>query len=54
MADKRRQEFVDEMNRIRQAIKRTDSEYLKRDYSKALKVMERELADYDRFMHAER
>lgn len=49
MADKRRQEFVDEMNRIRQAIQRTDSEYLKRDYSKALKVMERELADYDRF-----
>lgn len=48
--DKRRQEFVDEMKRIERAIYRTQSEHLKRDYSKALKAMKRELADYDRFM----
>lgn len=47
-------EFVDEMNRLEEAICKTNSEYLKRDYSKALKKMERELADYDRFMNAER
>lgn len=54
MADKRRQEFVDEMERLKRAIYRTRSEHLKRDYSKALKDMKRELADYDRFMSTER
>ena len=54
MADKRRQEFVDEMNRLEQAICNTHSEYLKRDYSKTLKKMKRELAEYDRFMNSER
>lgn len=54
MVDKRRQEFVDEMNRLEQAIYKTDSEYLKRDYSKALKKMKRELAQYDKFMNGKR
>ena len=54
MADKRRQEFVDEMERLKQAIRKTHSEYLKKDYIKALKTMKRELTDYDRFMSEKR
>lgn len=40
---------IAEMNRLREAIKKTNSEYLKADYSKALKRMKRELREYRRF-----
>lgn len=42
-------EYVAETNRLRKAIKKTNSEYLKADYSKALKRMKRELREYRRF-----
>ena len=44
-----REEFVSQMERLRKAIKKTESEYLKRDYKKALRNMELELRDYNRF-----
>lgn len=44
---------IAEMNRLREAIKKTDSEYLKADYSKALKRMKRELKEYRRFRSGE-
>lgn len=50
--DKMRDLFVSEMDRLRDAIARTDSESLRRDYEKALKRMRRDLRDYDRF-HAQ-
>lgn len=46
-------EYVAEMNRLREAIKKTNSEYLKADYSKALKRMKRELKEYHRFRSGE-
>ena len=49
MVDIRRTEFVSEMNRYRQAISQTDSKYLKRDYWKKLKKMEKDLAKYDKY-----
>ena len=45
--DKMREKHVAEIERLKTAIKKTDSEYLKRDYKKALKRMQRELRDYD-------
>ena len=53
MSDSKREEFVAEMNRLRDALDRTRSPMLRRDYTKALRKMERDLADYDRF-HKER
>lgn len=47
--DKMRAKHIAEMDRLRDAIQRTDSEYLKRDYVKAIKRMKRELAEYDRY-----
>ena len=47
--DKMRAKHVAEMERLQDAIQMTDSEYLKRDYTKALKRMKRELAEYDRY-----
>lgn len=47
--DAQREKHLAEMDRLRDAIARTDSEYLRRDYLKALKRMERDLRDYDRF-----
>ena len=46
--DKMREKHVAEMERLKTAMEKTDSEYLKRDYGKALKRMERELREYDR------
>lgn len=42
-----RQRHLAEMKRLRTAIKNTTSRYLKRDYTKALKRMTRELHEYD-------
>lgn len=47
--DKMRQEHVDKMNRLVNAMRKTGSPYLKRDYEKAYKRMKRELAEYDRY-----
>ena len=49
MVDKQREAVVAEISRLRVAIMRTQSKYLVADYSKAIKRLERELADYDRF-----
>lgn len=47
--DTQRDKFVADINRIKEAIKATDSPYLKRDYQKALKRKYRELKQYDRY-----
>lgn len=47
--DKMREKHIAEMNRLRGAIAKTDSGFLKADYKKALKRMEKELKEYDRF-----
>ena len=46
MADPR-EAHIAEMNRLVQAICTTESPYLRNDYEKALKRMERELKEYD-------
>lgn len=47
--DEKRREFIAEMKRIQEAMHRTKSQYLRRDYRIALKEMTKELADYDAF-----
>ena len=47
--DKMRKNRVAEIERLKAEIAKTNSEYLKRDYGKALKRMQRELRDYDRY-----
>lgn len=47
--DKQREIFVNEMIRLKKAIDKTESIYLKRDYLKALKKMIKELAEYDNY-----
>lgn len=47
--DKMREKHIAEMNRLRTAINKTDSVYLKNDYKKALKRMQKELDEYDRY-----
>ena len=47
--DKMREKHVAEMERLKTAMEKTDSEYLKRDYKKALKRMSAELKEYDRY-----
>ena len=44
-----RNKHIAEMQRLKTAIDKTNSEYLKRDYKKALKRMQRELKEYDRY-----
>lgn len=51
--DKMRQKHIDEMECLKDAISKSESEYLKRDYTKALKRMEKELKEYDRFKGGE-
>ena len=48
--DKIREKHVAEMRRLQNAINKTKSEHLKRDYSKALVRMRNELLEYDRYM----
>lgn len=48
--DKMREKHVAEIERLKTAIDKTNSEYLKRDYSKALVRMRNELLEYDRYM----
>lgn len=47
--DKMRDKHLSEMARLKDAITRTKSAHLKADYTKALKRMERELKEYDRY-----
>ena len=47
--DKMRQRHVDEINRLKDAIAKTESEHLKNDYGKALRRMQNELREYDRY-----
>ena len=49
MADPRA-EHIAEMNKIADALYRTDSPYLKKDYARALNRMEKELREYDMWM----
>lgn len=47
MIDRQREKFIAEMNRLKDAIARTKSECLRRDYKKALIRMSRDLREYD-------
>lgn len=48
---KAEQEYLDEIGRLKTAIMKTESAYLKRDYSKRIKRMENELKEYRRFRY---
>lgn len=47
--DRMRDSFVAEITRLQEALAKTKSPHLKRDYSKAVRRMKAELRDYDRF-----
>ena len=47
--DAQRKKYVAEMTRMANAVMRTKSPKLKNDYLKAIRRMERELAEYDRY-----
>ena len=51
--DKMRKNRVAEMERLKTAIANTKSVHLKRDYEKALRRMENELKQYDRYKGGE-
>lgn len=51
--DKPREKYIEKMQELREAIAKTDSKYLRRDFGKALRRMERELRQYDGFRNAE-
>ena len=51
--DKMRERHIAEMNRLKDAIARTESEHLKNDYCKSLKRMQNELKEYDRYKGGE-
>lgn len=44
-----RELFINEMKRMKEAIKKTNSEKLKTDYSKALKRKQKQLRQYDEY-----
>ena len=48
--DNARKAHIEEMNRIANAMCFTKSPYLKKDYGKALRRMEKELREYDMYM----
>ena len=50
--DKARERHIAEMNRLEDAISRTKSYKLKRDYTKTLNRMRKELIQYDRYHNA--
>ena len=49
MADKQREAFQAEINRLEDAKRRSTSEHLRTDYGKAIRRMRAELREYDRF-----
>lgn len=44
-----REQLVTEIERVRKALDKTKSPYLKQQYTRHLKRMQKELNDYDRF-----
>lgn len=48
---KAEQEYVTEINRLQQAIEKSESIYLKRDYGKKIRKMTAELREYRQFMY---
>ena len=54
MENSQRDKFVADIERIKKALSITTSEYLKRDYQKALKRKYRELKQYDRLQKQSR
>lgn len=54
MENTQRKQFVDKINWYKSAIANTNSPYLKRDYQKAVKRMQRELKLYDRLQEQSR
>lgn len=44
-----RERHINEMNRLKEAIEKSNSNYLKRDYIKAYKKMQEELEEYDSY-----
>lgn len=44
--DKAERMHIEEMNRLKKAMEKTNSKYLKRDYKKALVQMQKELEMY--------
>ena len=50
----KRQECIEKINRYKEIIATTDSLYLKRDYQKALKRMQKELRVYDQLQKQNR
>ena len=49
--DKAEQAHLREINRVKEAIKRTKSSFLATDYSKYLSRLERELKEYRRYKY---
>ena len=47
--DRAEEKHIAEMNRLKDARERTTSEYLKRDYTKAIRRMQNELREYRRY-----
>lgn len=47
--DKQREKFIKEMIELKKALEKTKSIYLKRDYTKALRKMQKELNEYDTY-----
>jgi len=48
MQDIQRQQYIEKINQYKYVIANTKSDYLKRDYQKAIKRMQRELKYYDK------
>lgn len=44
--DRRQEEMVMEIRRLKAAVRETDSKYLKIDYGKRIKIMKKQLAEY--------
>ena len=51
--DKMREKYVAEMDRLKYAMARTKSNQLRCDYGRALKRMQNELKEYDRYKGGE-
>lgn len=51
LMDKAEEKHIREMERLKQALQKTKSIYLRRDYEKALKRMQDELKEYRRFRY---
>lgn len=44
--DRRQEEMIQEIRRLKAAVRETDSKYLKIDYGKRIKRMKKQLAEY--------